>query len=521
MKKRTSVKLIRRIVQIIFFLLIFLVVIGHYLEESGITIPFIKGASLHAVCPVGGVVTIYQYITTGTFVQKVHEASFYLMIIVFLTAIIAGTIFCGWVCPFGSFQEWISYIGKKIFHKKYNHFIPKRLDSILRYLRYLVLIWVLVMTAISAKLVFANFDPYFALFNFWTGEVAITGYIALGLVIVLSLFVERPFCKYACPYGALLGLTNFFRIFSIRRNQKSCISCKACDKACPMNIEVSTKSMVKDHQCISCLACTSEAACPIPETLDLKTSQSGKNKALKLDAKRTALLLIVIILGGIFILSALGLWKTESTKTPVRFTTGEFAGLANPSDIRGSYTFEDIEKNFAVPATILAEAFALDTSVKSANEYKAKDLETFYQDMSEGIEGEVGTDSVRLFVSLYLEMPYEPEETTLLPNPALNILRDKGLISDEKFQLLKEKSVSPTFVNVDSQVSSSASVEKLVKGQTTFLDLLDWGMTKTQIEEIMGKPYNSSSQTVRDFSLENGLEFSDYKEAIQKILDTL
>ena len=276
MKKRSSVKLIRTAVQIVFFLLVFLVVIGHSLEESGISIPFLKGASLHAICPVGGVVTIYQYITAGTFVQKIHEASFYLMIIVFITAIIAGPIFCGWVCPFGSFQEWISYIGKKIFPRKYNHMIPKRLDSVLRYLRYGVLLWVLVMTAVSAKLVFSDFDPYYALFNFWTGEVAITGFIALALVIFLSLFVERPFCKYACPYGALLGITNLFRIFSIRRNPNTCISCGKCDSACPMNIEVSNKSKIMDHQCISCLECTSEAACPIAATLELNTSQPGK-----------------------------------------------------------------------------------------------------------------------------------------------------------------------------------------------------------------------------------------------------
>ncbi len=112
-----------------------------------------------------------------------------------------------------------------------------------------------------------------ALFNFWTGEVAITAFISLGIVLVLSLFIERPFCKYACPYGAVLGLTNFFRVFSVRRNANTCISCSACDKACPMNLTVSTVDKVKDPQCISCLECTSEAACPIESTMELTTKK--------------------------------------------------------------------------------------------------------------------------------------------------------------------------------------------------------------------------------------------------------
>ncbi len=272
MKKRSSAHTIRSIVQIVFFIIVLIVVIGHSLEETGITIPLLQGASLHAICPFGGVVSIYQYLTAGTFTQKIHESSFYLMLLVLVTAIVAGPIFCSWVCPFGTFQEWMAKIGRKIFKKRYNRMIPKRLDSILRYLRYGVLIWVVVVTAISTKLVFASYDPYYALFNFWTGEVAIGAFIALAVVMISSLFIERPFCKYACPYGALLGLTNLFRIFSIRRNESTCISCSKCDKACPMNIEVSNKKIIRDHQCISCLECTSEVACPVGSTVELNTT---------------------------------------------------------------------------------------------------------------------------------------------------------------------------------------------------------------------------------------------------------
>lgn len=272
-KRRKPSQRLRRLVQLFFFILIAAISISHTLAESGIEIPLLQGASLHAVCPFGGVVSLYRYITTGTFVQKIHDSSFYLMIIVMATAVVAGPVFCAWVCPFGTFQAWLGYLGRAIFKKRYNRFIPKRLDGILRYLRYAVLVWVLVMTAISAKLVFADYDPYFALFNLWTSEVAIGAYIALGVVVVSSLFVERPFCKYACPYGALLGVTNLFRIFKIRRNEHTCIDCRKCDHICPMNITVSKLKTVKDHQCISCMACSSEVACPVAKTVELRVGQ--------------------------------------------------------------------------------------------------------------------------------------------------------------------------------------------------------------------------------------------------------
>ncbi len=263
---------VRRIIQIVFFTVAALIAINHGLAEAGKPIPFIAEASLHAVCPFGGVVSIYNLIATGTFVKKIHESSVVLMLIVFVSALLLGPIFCGWICPFGTFQEWISKLGRKIFKKKYNTFIPYRFDKYLRFLRYGVLVWVLIMTAWSGKIIFADYDPYYALFQFWTGEVAITAFVALFAVVLLSLFVERPFCKYACPYGAVLGLFNFIRIIPLRRNVSTCISCSKCDKACSMNIPVSTSGKVMNHQCISCYECTSEdGACPVPDTLTFTT----------------------------------------------------------------------------------------------------------------------------------------------------------------------------------------------------------------------------------------------------------
>lgn len=258
---------IRRGIQIMFFVLIALGAVNHTLVEKGITIPLLGSASLHALCPFGGVVTFWRFVTTGTLVRQIHESSMVILGLAFLLALLFGPVFCGWVCPFGSFQEWIGRLGQKLLGKRYNRLMPEKLDRLLRYLRYAVLGWAVYMTSITGVLVFKSVDPYHALFAFWTGEVAVGGYIALAMTIILSLIMERPFCKYVCPMGALLGLSNLFRIFGIKRRADTCIDCKLCDKACPMNIKVSTGTRVINHQCISCAECTSERLCPVDKTV--------------------------------------------------------------------------------------------------------------------------------------------------------------------------------------------------------------------------------------------------------------
>ncbi len=258
---------IRHIVQGAFFLLIALIAINHNLEESGKSIPIIASASLHAVCPFGSVVSMFDLVTSGTFIKKVHESSMVLLVVVMALSVFFGPVFCSWMCPLGSVQEWIKKIGKKLRIRTIK--VPTRLDEYLRYARYFVLIWLIYVTAKSGELIFTKIDPYYTLFNFWTGEVVIQGGIILAIVLLLSLIIDRPWCKYACPFGALLGIFNKFRLFKIKRNEYTCVLCGECNNACPMNIAVDENTIINDHQCISCLECTSEQACPIDETVEM------------------------------------------------------------------------------------------------------------------------------------------------------------------------------------------------------------------------------------------------------------
>lgn len=270
---------VRTLIQLLFFVLIAYYAVGKSLAEINPAWSFLPNISLHSLCPFGGVTTLYSLLTDGTYIQKIHASAVVLMGIVFLLSILFGPVFCGWICPLGTLQDWISRIGKKLLKKRYNRIIPAKIDKLLRYFRYLVLVWVIFMTATSGKLVFENIDPYYALFHFWTSEVAIGGLIILGITILLSLVIARPWCKYACPYGALLGLTNKIRIFGIRRQAATCISCNRCTRECPMNIDVAKAYNIRDAQCISCYECASGRSCPVPDTVNFQLTATSKSKA--------------------------------------------------------------------------------------------------------------------------------------------------------------------------------------------------------------------------------------------------
>ncbi|GAB6189303.1 hypothetical protein JCM30566_10420 [Marinitoga arctica] len=240
MKKVRSLQKFWLFVQIIFVAFVIYVSIGHYLVENNPGLELFGVASLHTLCPYGGVVNLYTFFSTGDYVSKLHQSVFIMLFALFGLLLFTGSSFCGWICPLGSVQEWFGKLGKKLFKDKYNK-VPVKVDRVLRYLKYFVLAVIIIQTARTSKLIFEPYDPYYNLFNIWTDEIAITGYISVLLTLGFSLFIERPFCRYACPLGAINGLFNSFSILNIKRRKDTCINCSLCDRSCPLGIVVSEK----------------------------------------------------------------------------------------------------------------------------------------------------------------------------------------------------------------------------------------------------------------------------------------
>ena len=242
---------------------------------------------------------------------------------------------------------------------------------------------------------------------------------------------------------------------------------------------------------------------------------------MTITSKPLAVIVLVIMFGGIAFSSAMGWWVTESTKQPVTFTEGEFAGQANPADIRGSYTFGDIAKSFDVTPEVLAKAFGITTG--EPNAFAVKELEAMNLDSGY----EIGTVSVRLFVAYYTGLPFDTTgQEIYLPQPATDILLAKGNLTSEQIAYLEKYKVTlgasapvaeSTLVVVAT--SSTVSEENIVKGKTTFGELLAWGVSQEIIESIIGAPLPDLAMTMKDYASANGLNFETLKPALQAEVD--
>jgi polyferredoxin len=204
----------------------------------------------------------------------VHTSSLVLSATVLVLAVVGRGFFCGWLCPMGTVQEMVHAAGRAVTDR-----VPplrrlrrrlergagtttgrwRRIDRVLRRGRWLVLAWAIIGAAITGTMVFREADPWVALLSVAEFELSLA-FIVLIATLVLALFIERPFCRYACPLGAVQSLAGKFSPIAVERDASACLDCDLCNQACPMAIPVNTRTRVTDTSCTGCLECV--GACP-------------------------------------------------------------------------------------------------------------------------------------------------------------------------------------------------------------------------------------------------------------------
>ncbi len=225
--------------------------------------------------PIAGLMNLKSFLATGA-VPAIHPASMFLLAAFLVMSIALRKTFCGWLCPVGTISEHLWKLGRKLFGV--NVILPRWVDLALRAPKYMLLAaFVYVVVSMSADAIAAFLgSPYGLIADVKMLDLfrrmGETTAAALSIIAVLSIFIKNFWCRFLCPYGALMGLGALFSPVWIRRNPAACIDCAKCRKACPSDLPVNTRLAIHSAECTGCLECVS--ACPSENALDL--SIAGK-----------------------------------------------------------------------------------------------------------------------------------------------------------------------------------------------------------------------------------------------------
>ncbi len=285
----------------------------NYYATGGLKPLVTRPPGVEGFLPISSLMGLRYWLLTGNF-NPVHPAGMVLFAAFLFTAVFMKKGFCGWICPVGFFSEYTWKTGKKLFGR--NFVLPKWLDYPLRSVKYLLMLF-FVYAALTMSIpelkafIYGSYNKVadVRMLLFFTQMSRLTFWVLIALV-VLSLFVKNLWCRYLCPYGALLGFFSIFSPLKITRNPKTCTGCADCTKACPANIKVHTLQRIRSDECMSCVACLD--ACPEKDTLKLRF---GKKSRFHLPVWAYAAILVGIFLLFTITAQVTGHWKNNIPQT--------------------------------------------------------------------------------------------------------------------------------------------------------------------------------------------------------------
>jgi len=282
--------------------------------------------------PISALMSLYYFFLTGE-IHQAHPAGFVILIGIITVSFFFGKAFCSWMCPIGFLSELVGDFGdkvsKKLFKKRIK--IPKLLDYPLRSLKYLMLayfVYAIFFTMTAASLKYFLDTPYNMVADvkmyYFFADISRFALIVIAVLFVLSIIVRNFWCRYLCPYGALLGIFTLLSPNKIKRDPVSCIDCGLCNKACPSFIKVDSVKTVFSDECSTCMSCVD--VCPVKDTLQLKPQFTKKTFNKKWVAVGVAGIYIFII--GLGMLT--GNWQNNITKEQYVIHNKNIQSLGHP-----------------------------------------------------------------------------------------------------------------------------------------------------------------------------------------------
>lgn len=277
--------------------------------RSGGATPFVaRPDGVEAFLPISALVSLKGWLTSGS-INDVHPAALVIFLTVIFVSLFLKRAFCSWICPVSTVTELLWKAGQKIFGRNFRVWLW--LDWLMRPLKYILLLFflfsILVLMPPESVESFIRGDynkvADVKMLDFFV-NISGTPLVVIGILLALSLLFRNPFCRFLCPYGALLGVCSRFSPVKVERSESACISCGNCNKACPSHLDVMHKERVCSEECIGCLRCVS--SCPKPEALQLRV-KGGK----VVPGVVFAALVVVMFIGGTLLGRVTGNWHTS------------------------------------------------------------------------------------------------------------------------------------------------------------------------------------------------------------------
>lgn len=246
---------------------------------------------------------------------------------------------------------------------------------------------------------------------------------------------------------------------------------------------------------------------------------------MKMKSGMMVVTLLLVMFGGIFLADRLGLWATQNDQISSGGGGGssqETLLVSDPSEIRGSTTFDSLLESFPIDQSVLYAAFMIPESLDPAL-LRSGDLESLFEETPI----EIGNESMKIFIALYLGLDIELEATGFPQSAVDLIIQEQPQLDEAVRSYLEENTVAAKpLENPEIEVEDHEAEEAeeddehliQISGSTLFEDLLDMGLTVEALEDLFGEAYPGDQVRVKDYIEGLGLEYSTLKKSIEALM---